>query len=94
MNQKGNTLRSLIIKPLSDEKRNTINQIKKIKEANVGEIFIHYGTKKVSWGSTRRLLKSDTKDQSRRWINDKVINFYFMNYLAEMDTKQCQEGSE
>ncbi len=75
MKQKGIELHSLIIEPLSDEERNKINQIIKNKEAKSGEIHIHYGNKKVSWGSMRRLLKSDTKNHPKRWIDDKVINF-------------------
>jgi hypothetical protein len=71
-----------------------INQIIKNKEAKSGEIYIHYGNEEVSWGSMQRLLKSDTKTQSKIWINNKVINFYFKNYLAEMDQKQCQEEPE
>jgi Ulp1 family protease len=67
---------------------------KKIKKAKPGEIHIHYESEKVSWGSMWRLLNPDTKLQSKRWINNEVINFYFKKYLAEMDEKQCQEGSE
>ena len=66
MKQKGIKLRSLIIEPLSDEEHNKINQIIKNKEAKSGEIYIHYGNKKVSWGSMRRLLNLDTKVQSKR----------------------------
>jgi hypothetical protein len=66
MSQKGNKLCSLIIQPLSDEEHNKINQIIKNKEAKSGEIYIHYGNEKVSWGSMQRLLKSDTKDQSKK----------------------------
>jgi hypothetical protein len=51
MKQKGIEVRSLIIEPLSDEQRNKINQIIKNREAKSGEIYIHYGNKKVSWGS-------------------------------------------
>jgi hypothetical protein len=87
MNQKGVELRSLIIKPLSDEERNKINQIIKNKEAKPEEIYIHYENKEVSWGSMRRLLNRDTKAQSKRWINNQVINFYFKKYLTEMDQK-------
>jgi sentrin-specific protease 1 len=84
----------LIIEPLSDEERNKINQIIKNKEAKSGEIYIHYENKKVSWGSMQRLLKSDTKNHPKRWIDDKVINFYVKNYLAEIDQKRCQEEPE
>jgi hypothetical protein len=56
-------LHSLIIKVLSDEKRNKINQIKTNIEAKPDKIYRHCGTKKVSWGSMQRLLQSDTKDQ-------------------------------
>jgi hypothetical protein len=38
LKQKGVKLHSLIIKPLSDEERNKINQIIKNKEAKPGEI--------------------------------------------------------
>ncbi len=95
MNQKGIELRSLIKKPLSDEDSNKFNQIIK-KEAKPGEIYIHYENEHVSWKSMRKLLNLDTleKVQSKRWINDKVINFYFKKYLAEMDQKQCQEEPE
>jgi Ulp1 family protease len=94
MNQKGVELPSLIIKPLSDEEHNKINQIIKNKEAKPGEIYIHYENEEVSWGSMRRLLNRDLKAQSKIWINDKVINFYFKKYLAEMDQKRCQEEPE
>ncbi len=94
MNQKGVKLRSLIIKPLSDEEHNKINQIKKNKEAKPGEIYRHYENEGVSWGSMRRLLNRDTKAQSKRWINNQVINFYSKKYLAKMDQKQCQEEPE
>ncbi len=94
MKQKGIKLRSLIIEPLSDEEHNKINQIIKNKEAKSGEMYIHYGNEKVSWGSMRRLLKSDTKNHPKRWIDNKVIDFYFKNYLAEIDQKQCQEEPE
>ncbi len=57
MKQKGIKLRSLIIEPFFDEERNKTNQIIKNKEAKSGEVYIHYGNKKVSWGSMRRLLK-------------------------------------
>jgi hypothetical protein len=89
MNQKGNKLRKLINKPLSDEDSNKINQIIKNKEVKSGEMYIHYNNKKVSWGSMRRLLSLDTteKNLAKRWINNKVINFYFKKYLAEMDQK-------
>ena len=88
MNQKGINLRSLINKPLSDEDSNKFNQIIKNKEAKPGEIFIHYENKYVSWNSMRRLLNLDTTEiQSKRWINNKVIDFYFKKYLAEMDQK-------
>jgi hypothetical protein len=91
MKQKGIKLCSLIIEPLSDEERNKINQIIKNKETKSGEIYIHYGNEKVSWGSMQRLLKSDTKNHPKRWIDKEVINFYFKNYLAEIDQKQCKE---
>jgi Ulp1 family protease len=94
MNQKRNKLRDLINKFLSDEEHNKINQIIKSKEAKSGEIYIHYENEEVSWGSMRRLLNRDTKVQSKRWINDQVINFYSKMYLAEMDQKQCQEEPE
>ncbi len=94
MKQKGIELRSLIIQPLSDEERNKTNLIEKNIERKPEEIYRHYDTGRVSWGSMRRLLKSDTKDQSKRWINEEVINFYFKKYLAEMDQKQCQEEPE
>jgi Ulp1 family protease len=85
MKQKGIELCSLIIEPLSDEEHNKIIQVIKNKEAKSGDIYIHYGNEKVSWGSMRRLLTSDTKNHPKRWIDDKVINFYFKNYLAEID---------
>ncbi len=94
MKQKGIELHSLIIEPLSDEEHNKINQIIKNKEAKSGEVYIHYGNKKVSWGSMWKLLQSDTKNHPKRWIDDEVINFYFKNYLAEIDQKQCQEEPE
>ncbi len=94
MKQKGIELHSLIIETLSDEERNKINQIIKNKEVKSGERYIHYGNKKVSWGSMQRLLKSDTKNHPKRWIDNEVINFYFKNYLAEIDQKQCQEEPE
>jgi hypothetical protein len=90
MKQKGIELRSLIIKVLSDEECNKINEIKRNIEAKPVEIYRHCGTKKVSWGSMQTLLQSDTTDQSKRWIDDQVINFYFKDYLAEMDRKRCQ----
>ena len=65
MKQKGIELRSLIIEPLSDEECNKISQIIKNKEAKSGEIYIHSGNEKVSWGSMRRLLKSDTKNHPK-----------------------------
>jgi hypothetical protein len=94
MKQKGIKLSSLIIEPLSDEERYKINQVLKNKEAKSGEIYIHYGNEKVSWGSMRRLLKSDSKNHPKRWIDNEVINFYFKNYLAEIDQKQCKEEPE
>jgi Ulp1 family protease len=44
----------------------------------------------------RRLLNLDTteKGQSKRLINNRVINFYFKKYLAKMDQKRCQEELE
>jgi hypothetical protein len=88
MNQKGIGLRSSIKKPLSDEDSNKFNQIIKNKEAKPGEIYIHYGNKYVSWNSMRRILNLDTTEiQSKRWMKDKVIDFYFKKYLAEMDQK-------
>jgi hypothetical protein len=30
----------------------------------------------------------------KRWIDDKVINIYFKNYLTEIDQKRCQEEPE
>jgi Ulp1 family protease len=53
-------------------------------------------TKKVSWGSMQRLLNPDTTEKvlTKRWINDKVINFYFKKYLAEMDQKRYKEEPE
>jgi hypothetical protein len=77
MNQNRVELRSLIIKPLSNEERNIIDQIIKNKEAKPGEIYIYYENEEVSWGSMQRLLNRDTKAQSKRWINNQVINFYF-----------------
>ncbi len=65
MKLKGIKSRSLIIEPLSDEERNKTNQIIKNKEAKLGEIYIHYGNEEVSWGSMWRLLKKDTKTQSK-----------------------------
>ncbi len=94
MKRKGIELRSLIIEPLSDEECNKISQIIKNKEAKSGEIYIHSGNEKVSWGSMQRLLKNDTKNHPKRWIDNKVINFYCKNYLAEIDQKQCQEEPE
>jgi hypothetical protein len=94
MKQKGIELRSLMIEPLSDEESNKINQIIKNKEAKSGEVYIHYGNKKVSWGSMHRLLKIDTKNHPKRRIDNELINFYFKNYLAEIDQKQCQEEPE
>ncbi len=38
--------------------------------------------------------KKGHKDPIKRWINKEVINFYFKNYLAEMDQKQCQDEPE
>ncbi len=34
------------------------------------------------------------RSNQKRWINDKVINFYFKKYLAEMDQKRCKEEPE
>jgi hypothetical protein len=94
MKQKGIKLCSLIVEPLSDEECSKINQIIKNREAKSGDVCLHYGNKKVSWGSMRRFLKSDTKDHPKRWIDDEVINFYFKNYLAEIDQMRCQEEPE
>ncbi len=90
MKQKGIELHSLIIKVLSDEERNKINKIKTNIEAKPVKIYRHCGTIKVSWDSMQTLLQSDTKDQSKRWIDNQVLNFYFKEYLTEMDRKQCQ----
>ena len=90
MKQKGIELRSLIIKVLSDEERNNIIEIKTNIEAKPVKIYRHCGTVKVSWGSMRRLLQSDTKDQSKRWTDNQVLNFYFKEYLTGMDRKRCQ----
>jgi Ulp1 family protease len=91
MKQKGIKLHSLIIKVLSDEERNKINEIKTNIEAKPVKIYRQFGTEKVLWDSMRRLLNPDTKDhQSQRWIVDQVINFYFKIKLAEMDQKRCQ----
>jgi hypothetical protein len=55
-----------------------------------------YENEYVSWDSMRRLLNLDTTEKvlSKKWITDKVINFYFKKYLAEMDQKQCKEEPE
>jgi hypothetical protein len=86
----------LINEPLSAEDRNKINQIMKNKEAKPGDKYIHYENKVVSWGSMQRHLNLDTTEKvlSKRWINNKEINFYFKKYLAEMDQKRCQEEPE
>ena len=94
MKQKGIKLHSLIFEDLSGEELNKINQIKANKEAKPDEIYRHCGTKKVSWDSMRRLLKSDTKDQSKRWINNEVINSYFKKYLTEVVHKRCRKEPE
>jgi hypothetical protein len=95
MNQKGIKLNQLINQPLSAEDSNKINQIIKNKEAMLDN-YILYENEYVSWDSMRRLLNLDTteKDHKRKWITDKVINFYFKKYLAEMDQKQSQEEPE
>jgi hypothetical protein len=90
MKQKRIKLRSLIIKVLSDEERNKINEINTNIEAKPVKIYRQFGNKKVCWGSMRKLLNRDTKDQSKLWIDDEVINFYFKIFFAEMDQKQCQ----
>ncbi len=77
MKQKGIKLHSLIIKVLSDEERNKINQIKTNIEAKPGEIYRHCGTEKVSWGSMQRLLQSDTKDQSTKMDKQRGDQFLF-----------------
>jgi hypothetical protein len=80
-----------MIEVLSDEERHKINEIKTNIEAMPLEICRQFGTKKVLWDSMRRLLNPDTKDhQSKRWIDNQVINFYFKIELAEMDQQQCQ----
>ncbi len=79
MNKNGIKLSQLINEPLSAEDSNKINQIMKNKEAKPGDKYIHYENDSVSWGSMRRHLNLDTTEKvlSKRWINDKVINFYF-----------------
>jgi hypothetical protein len=94
MKQKGIELCSLITEELSDEELNKINEIKTNIEAKPLEIYRQCGNKKVTWGSMQTLLNHDTKDQSKRWITDKVINFYFKKNLAEMDQKRCQAEPE
>jgi Ulp1 family protease len=73
-----------------------INQIIKNDKAKLLDNYILYENKYVSLDSMQRLLNLDTteKDHNRNWITDKVINFYFKKYLAEMDPKQCQEEPE
>ncbi len=91
MKQKGIKLRSLIIEDLSGEELNKINEIKSNIEALPSKTYRQFGTKMILWDSMRRLLNPDTKDhQSKRWIDDQVINFYFKIELAEMDQKRCQ----
>jgi hypothetical protein len=77
MKQKGIKLHSLITEELSDEERNKINEINKNIEAKPLEIYRQCGNEKITWGSMQTLLNRDTKNQSKRWITDEVINFYF-----------------
>jgi hypothetical protein len=71
LKQKGIELHSLIIKVLSDEEHDKINEINTNIEAKPVKIYKQCGNKKVLWGSMRRLLNHDTKDQSKRWIDDR-----------------------
>ncbi len=87
MKQKGIKLRSLITEEFSDEEHNKINEINTNIEAKPLEIYRQCGNKKITWGSMQTLLNHDTKDQSKRWITNEVINFYFKKNLAEMDQK-------
>jgi hypothetical protein len=94
MKQKGIKLHSLIFEDLSGEELNKINEIETNIEATPSKIYRQCGNEKVSWGSMQTLLNCDTKDQSKRWITNKVINFYFKKNLAKTDQKQCQAEPE
>jgi hypothetical protein len=63
MNQKGNKLRELINRPLSDEDSNIINQIIDNKEAMPLDKYISYENDSVSWESMQRLLNLDTTEK-------------------------------
>ncbi len=94
MKQNGIKLRSLITEELSDEERNKINEINTNIEGKPLKIYSQCGNEKVTWGSMQTLRNRDTKNQSKRWITDKVINFYLKKNLAKMDQKRCQAEPE
>jgi hypothetical protein len=89
LNAKG--LTKLIMNTLTpDEERQLKEIIENKKQFDKIESF--WGDF-LTWGSMQKLLNFDRKDKdmTKKWINDKVVNNYCKEYLAQQDKTQCQQ---
>ncbi len=84
MTSNAKELTNLIKSPLTPEEVRQQNEIIKNKEQL--DMIKPFWGEFLNWGSMQRLLNFDRKDMDeKKWINDKVVNNYCHEYLAQQD---------
>jgi hypothetical protein len=89
MKSNAKELTNLIMNPLTPDKERQLKEIIKFKE-QLDRIISFWGE---SWESMQKILDFDRKDEdmTKKWINDKVVNNYCKEYLAQQDNSQCKQ---
>jgi hypothetical protein len=86
-----NQLTNLIKSPLTPDKERQLKEIIENK-IQLDKIKPFWGECFFTWESMQKLLNFDINDEdmTKKWINDKVVNIYCKEYLAQQDKTQCQ----
>jgi hypothetical protein len=85
MKSNAKELTTLIMSPLTPEEGRQLKEIIKNKE-QLAKIKPFWG-ESLTWECMQKLLNFDRKDKemTKKWINDKVVNNYCKEYLAQQD---------
>jgi hypothetical protein len=90
MKSNAKELKDLIMSPLTPYKERQLKEIIDNKE-QLDKIKSFWG-ESFTWESMKKLLNFDRKDEdmTKKWINDKVVNNYCKEYLAQQDKTRCK----
>jgi hypothetical protein len=91
MRSNAKELTNLIMSPLTSDKERQLKEIIDNKE-QLDKIKSFWG-ESLTWECMQKLLNFDRKDKdmTKKWINDKVVNNYCKDYLAQQDETRCKQ---